>query len=179
MIENNPQLRLATSSLVPRKSSLNLALGGMPKRFPISVVLVFVLLGCSSNTPRQPPGILTVAVVGEIVLVGRAYPAGTAGTFSLQALEQAMECSGSYRYLTFPNGRARYSCSDGTSGSMRIVADSQLSGGGVATTDLGRMHLVYGYGIGRVNSLLSFPGNGKLELKEGQVVLSRMETVNK
>jgi len=59
---------------------------------------------------------------------------------------------------------------------MRIEADGQLSGSGVGTTDLGRMHFVYGYNIGRVNSLLSFPGNGKLEIEDGQVVLSKTET---
>ena len=135
-------------------------LGYVFVRHLTSMGLLLILMGCAnSNHPQQPPGILTVAVMGEIVLVGRAYPAGTAGTFSLQALEHRLNCSGNYRYEAFPSGRARYSCSDGTSGAMRIEADSQLSG--------------------RVNSLLRFPGDGKLRIEDGQVLLSRTEEASK
>lgn len=163
------------------KSQLHSAVLGCVSRRHLTLTgLILLLMGCANgNQSQQPPGILTVAVIGEIVLVGRAYPAGTAGTFSLQALEHSLKCSGSYRYRTFPSGRARYSCSDGTSGAMRIEADSQLSGGGVAKTNLGQMHLVYGYNIGRVNSLLRFPGDGKLKLEDGQVLLSRTEEASK
>ncbi len=52
------------------------------RRVP-SILLIVVVTGCASNTPGYRPGILTVAVSGDDVYVGRSQTDGSAGTFKL------------------------------------------------------------------------------------------------
>ena len=121
-------------------------------------LLVFTLVGCASTESPERRGVLTVATVGEYVLVGFSKSLGTAGSFTVQSVHGgSFSCDGTFRYPRPPDGTARFHCSDGRSGSIRIKADGVLSGGGEGKSSMGPIHVVYGYSIEETNRRIDFP----------------------
>ncbi|MGE0623248.1 MAG: hypothetical protein AB7O54_11565 [Pseudomonadales bacterium] len=119
---------------------------------------------------------LTIAVAGDTVLIGRARTYGTEGTFTLMSLdEEALECRGRFRYDALPSGRARFRCSSGESGSVRIESEGHLIGRGRGTSSLGPIQLVFGYTIEEANRRLRLPAGKMLMRYESGIALVDIE----
>ena len=133
--------------------------------------LIFLALPATPQDKTRS-GVFTVAVVEDAVYVGRAMPLGARGKFELQGLRKSDgECSGSYQYHRFPLGRARFDCTNGLFGSVKITADESLTGRGRGFLDGKRIDLVYGYSLATTNRLLKFPGDRELKIHEDHIVL--------
>ena len=138
----------------------------------LTIVAFFLLSSVAGADERQRTGIFTVAVVDDAVYVGHATPLGDSGNFELHGLvETDGECSGYYRYHAFPSGRARFKCTNGLAGSVRIKADGTLAGSGRGSLDGKQIRLVFGYSLHRTNRLLKFPGDRELRLDDKKIVL--------
>lgn len=132
------------------------------RRVP-SILLIVLVTGCASNTPGYRPGILTVAVSGNDVYVGRSQTDGSAGTFKLVSLDDKhVECNGHFRYNLPPNGTARFHCSNGDSGRLRIRAEGYLVGSGRGQSTRGPIEIVFGYSLKQANSRLKLPPGTEL-----------------
>ena len=68
--------------------------------------------------------------------------------------ENSIQCSGTFRYNSDASGTARYSCSDGETGKLRIEAEGPMVGSGKGTSTKGPVELVFGYSLERVNRKL-------------------------
>jgi len=139
-------------------------------------ILVVALVGCASQERITNVGVLTVATVGEYVLVGFSKSLGTTGSFRVQSVHGgSLVCDGKFRYPRPPDGTARFSCSDGRSGSIRIKADGNLSGEGEGGSSMGPIHVVYGYSIEETNRRLDFPAGKALVQNERGIGLVEVE----
>ncbi len=147
-------------------------------RWLFTALLAQFLIGCASEQPGRRAGVLTIAVSGDIVLIGRGRTFGSEGTFKLMSLEEnPIECSGRFRYDFPPRGRARFSCSDGESGSIRINADGNLTGWGTGQSSRGRIQLVYGYSLREANRRLELPPGKVLVHHESGIALVDKEAL--
>ena len=134
---------------------------------PLIRVLIIILLllaaGCANETGSKNSGVLTVATVRDMVLIGHSRTLGTTGSFEIQSVYGApMSCEGRFRYPRPPDGTAYFNCSDGQQGSVRIKADGVLTGQGRGNSDMGSIHVVYGYSIDQMNRKLDLPSGMKL-----------------
>jgi hypothetical protein len=128
----------------------------------IAFLLVAGLCGCTAKEPSSAPGIFTVAVAGEQILVGRSRTYGSSGTFELRTLsEPAMECHGRFRYSAPPTGTASFDCSNGERGTLRIRAEGNYVGSGEGASSFGRVRALFGYSLWEVNNRL-MPAGKKL-----------------
>lgn len=127
------------------------------------LLLVSLSFGCSSAGPRPHLGILTVAVAGDVVLVGHSISHGTSGTFHLTSLERSPnECKGRFEYGLAPRGRAKFKCSTGERGRVQIHSEGNVIGSGQGNSSFGPIQLVFGYSLKQVNRKLRFPGGQQL-----------------
>ncbi len=128
--------------------------------------------GCASEvTTTRKAGILTIAVAGDVVFIGRARTFGTDGTFRMSSLESdPIECTGRFRYLGLPNGTARFSCSNNDKGTVRIQSEGYLIGTGSGTSSLGPVQIAFGYSVREVNNRLKLP-DGKVLRVHNQGIL--------
>ena len=135
-----------------------------------SFTLLLAQLSMAAEIPRK--GIFTVAVFGGRVYIGEAFPSGTFGLFHLVGYSaDDGECRGSYRYHSFPRGRAKFSCNNGISGKISIRGDEALTGKGSGIIEGQKLSLVYGYSLSKTNRLLDFPGGRKLTVEGDALVL--------
>ena len=109
-------------------------------------------------------GYLTVAVVGDHVLVGEATSFGFNGTFSVAAVTaEPMSCTGRFRYRgRSSRGKATYSCDNALSGTLQIEMRDSARGTARGDTAMGPMVALYGYDVDQVNARLTFPGGQRL-----------------
>lgn len=129
----------------------------------IAVFLMLVATGCANEAGPKPGGVLTVATVRDMVLIGYSRMLGTSGSFEMRSVYGApLSCEGRFRYPRPPDGKAYFECSDGQRGSIRIKADGVLSGEGKGTSEMGSVHVVYGYSIDRMNEKLDLPSGTQL-----------------
>ena len=122
-----------------------------------------LLVGCAYEQSPEAGGVLTVATVRDHVLIGYARTRGTTGSFELQSVHGGtLTCEGRFRYPRPPDGTAYFNCSDGQSGSVRIRAEGNLTGEGIGNSQMGRIHVAYGYSIHKMNDLLTLPPGSTL-----------------
>jgi len=134
------------------------------------------LLLCScASVPYDLPkrGVFTVAIFGDAVYAGQAFPLADRGSFRLEAFGGGDGfCTGSYVYQEYPSGRAHFECSNGFAGSVKLQGDQMLSGRGQGNYDGKRIEIVYGYSLKETNLMLDFPGGGELQVRDAELVLS-------
>lgn len=136
----------------------------------VAMCTTFAPLALADDEPR--PGVFTVAVVGEAVYIGQSFPIKRRGKFHLKGyLKSDGECSGTFKYREYPRGRAKFECTNGLSGSIKILAKGSLSGKGSALVDGKQVDFVYGYDLDKTNEFLDFPDDQKLSVEDDVVVL--------
>lgn len=87
----------------------------------VIVCFIFPVAGCDSEQNSKTSGVLTVATVGGIVLLGHSRALGTSGSFAIQSVYgRTLSCEGKFRYPRPPDGTGYFSCCDGRSGSVRF-----------------------------------------------------------
>lgn len=137
-----------------------------------AVPILLLAAACSSTEPGRSLGVLTVAVAGAHVLVGRSISYGQDGTFELTSMnDPALQCSGRFRYRMPPDGRARFRCSNGETGTLKIRAEGVLIGSGRGESSLGPVELVFGYRLPVVNARLPLPAGSRLTVEDDRIVL--------
>ncbi len=143
----------------------------------LSGVLATLILtgvsGCASDQARRQIGLLTIAVAGERVFVGRARTFGKEGSFVMQSLaDEPVECRGRFTYDRPPSGRARFSCSNGEDGRARIESEGPTLGHGRGRSSTGdEIELVFGYTVVEANSRLTLPAGKRLVVHESGIGL--------
>lgn len=148
---------------------------------PCLKALVVIALGIMSAqlafADKKPkPHVFTVAVLGDAVYIGQAFPIKRRGKFHLTGyLKSDGECSGTFKYREYPRGRAKFECTNGLSGSIKLLAKGPLSGKGSALVDGRQVDFVYGYDLDKTNQLLDFPGGRQLAVENDVVVLNDPE----
>jgi hypothetical protein len=135
----------------------------LSKAHPLGLLCVLLVCGCQSDGNRRADfGVFTVAVAGDVVLVGKSRTYGTSGTFELTSLaENPIECRGKFRYNALPSGRATFTCSNGETGSIRLTAEGVYVGHGVGKSSFGPVKVLFGYNLWDVNRRL-MPAGRKL-----------------
>jgi hypothetical protein len=136
------------------------------------ICAAILLSACSTSVRKSNLNVFTVAVAGNQVLVGESITFGTNGTFSMKSINgEPISCKGKFVYDQLPKGRAKFSCSNGETGNLRIRAEGDLSGTGQGTSSLGPVQIIFGYSLPAVNSKLRFPDSKQLKVVENQYVL--------
>lgn len=133
----------------------------------LPVIFIFLVTGCVNEPGPMAGGVLTIATVGDLVLIGYSKTRGTTGSFAIQSVYGGpLNCEGTFRYPSLPNGIAFFNCSDGQTGSIRIKADGVLAGEGRGSSEVGEIHVVYGYSISEMNERLVLPAGTRLVIDE-------------
>ena len=136
------------------------------------VCVAILLSACSSSARKSNLNVFTVAVVGNQVFVGESITFGTNGTFRMRSINgDPTSCKGKFVYNRLPKGKAKFSCSNGETGNLRILAEGNLSGTGKGTSSLGPVQIIFGYSLPVVNSRVRFPDNMQLKIVENRYVL--------
>jgi len=131
-----------------------------------TLIVTTFLFGCATQSETRRGDILTVATVGEYVLIGYSFSLGTTGSFSLESVYGGpLSCEGRFRYPRPPDGAAYFECSDRHPGPIRIKVDGILTGKGSGDSPMGPIHVVYGYSIAVMNEILTLP-KGTLLLQD-------------
>ena len=139
-----------------------------------------LLPACATQHEPARPGVLTIAVAGETILVGQSNPLGTRGTFRLVSITDIpMQCSGQFNYHNMPHGRARFSCANGDKGAVKLLLDGTINGTGKGDSSLGPVQLVFGYSIDQANERLQLPNNLVLVAEDGRVVVQTKDQNSK
>lgn len=139
------------------------------------VCAVSLLLFSCATVPddRLNRGLFTIAVFGDAVYAGQAFPLGDRGSFRLEEFGDGDGfCTGTYVYQEYPRGRASFECSNGFAGSVRLQGDEALSGRGRGVHDGTRIEVVYGYGLEQTNSMLDLPGGREIRVSGDELILS-------
>lgn len=136
-----------------------------------TLLAVAFVVGCQNVEPTRKLGILSFAVMGEHVLVGRAVTFGEDGTFNLNSLNSDLTCLGRFRAGAASTGRINYKCSNGIQGKLRFEVEGMGVGSGKGITDLGPVQLIFGYRIDQANFMLDLPGDLELAVDENNVVV--------
>ena len=138
----------------------------------LPLALLALTAGCTAPSSHRSLGVLTVAVAGDHVLLGRSVTYGRDGSFELSSMmDESLRCSGRFRYLNPVDGRARFRCSNGETGTIRIRAEGAFIGSGTGDSSLGPVELLFGYAMRRVNARLPLPSGTRLAVVDGIVVL--------
>ncbi len=145
----------------------------------LMAAMPFLLCGCVADPLQPTGGVLTVATVRDLVLIGTSTTLGDTGSFELQSVYgPALHCAGRFRYQPFPAGIAFFDCSDGQSGRIRIRAEGYLTGEGSGDSDMGSVHVVYGYSVEEMNELLDLPPGTRLVQDDRGVGLVNEDSEN-
>lgn len=149
-----------------RRSVASLACGDV-RRTSMTRVFTYIFLlfvaGCANEMGSVNGGVLTVATVRDMVLIGHSRTLGSTGSFEIRSVYGVpMSCEGKFRYPRPPDGTAFFKCSDGQHGSVRIKADGVFTGEGKGTSEMGSIHVVYGYSVEQMNNKLNLPSGTQL-----------------
>ncbi len=137
------------------------------------VCAAILLSACSSSARKSNLNVFTVAVAGNQVFVGESITFGTNGTFRMKSINgDPTSCKGKFVYDRFPKGKAKFSCTNGETGNLRITAEGNLSGTGQGTSSLGPVQIIFGYSLSVVNSKVRFPDNTQLKVVGNRYVLA-------
>lgn len=142
------------------------------KYLTILSVVVFST-SCETVDRNKRLGLLSFAVVGEEVLVGRTVTYGEDGTFELNSLTSNLACLGRFRSRGSLAGRINYKCSNGMTGKLRFSVEGLGVGSGQGLTDLGPAQLVFGYRLDQANHMLDLPNNMVLAVDENDTIILR------
>jgi hypothetical protein len=144
-------------------------------RIPWICLPVLLTVGCASEQTRREAGILTIAVAGDTVLIGRSRSFGVDGTFHLRSLETSpLDRKGRFKYHNPPYGRARFNCSNQEAGTIRIQAEGNLQGSGFGDSTLGPVQVVFGYTVAQANRRLELPEGKTLTIHDKGILLEEL-----
>ncbi|HEX7070658.1 MAG TPA: hypothetical protein VF190_07620 [Rhodothermales bacterium] len=130
------------------------------------IIALAALTGCAKDGYLPGTRVLTVATSGDVVLVGFSQSFGATGNFELTSIHgQPMACRGTFRYAAPPRGGARFNCTNGETGSVRIEAGRGWSGEGFGQSTRGPVRILYGYSLEEINARMTFP-EGKVLVRD-------------
>ena len=146
----------------------------MRVRIVIALICLVLIAGCTNSGERRKQlGTLVLAVAGEEVFAGRAVIYAADGTFRLQSLiTRDLSCRGRF---TFRARRAKFTCSDGSEGKIRLYLNEGVFGEGFGTSSFGAMSLVYGHRIDQANAALPLPEGLRLVVVDGEIRLAYVQ----
>ena len=140
--------------------------------------LVLITSSCVS-TPRVNLNVFTVAVAGQQVLVGESISFGGRGSFELQSINgDPTTCTGRYTYRRLPKSKAKFNCTNGNKGTVKLVAGEGMSGTGKGMSASGQVQIAFGFSLPELNRQITFPSNTELVIVNNRYSLVPKDTSN-